>query len=95
MPPFLYRVFVVLSFVGFMATVYLLLHMLVLRLFRSPDSQVVAFFTVVTSPLTAPVRRLLPRGTPERRVRLATLGLCVLFWLVCRLVTGLVPARVE
>ena len=49
-----------------------------------PDSPVLWFFSVVTGPLTRPVRALLRAGTPERRVRLVALGVYVALWLGAR-----------
>jgi hypothetical protein len=95
MDPTFYRILWILAFVAFMATVYIALHVLVARLIRNPQSQVLGFFALVTSPLTSPVRRLLPRGTSERRVRLATLGICAAAWLLLRLVLNLNPPVVE
>ena len=68
----------------FMACVYLALHILFARLVARPDSPVLWFFGVVTGPLTRPVRALLPRGTPEPRVRAVALGLYVVLWLTVR-----------
>jgi uncharacterized protein YggT (Ycf19 family) len=71
---------VLVPFVLFMASVYLALHMLVARVVRRPDSQILWFFAVVTGPLTRPVRGLLPPGTAEARVRLMALALYVGLW---------------
>jgi hypothetical protein len=69
----------------FMASVYLGLHIAFARLVANPASQLLWFFGVVTGPLTRPVRALLPRGTPERRIRLVALGIYVVLWLGSRL----------
>ena len=68
-----------------MAAIYLLLHVAFARLIGRPDSPVVWFFSVVTGPLTRPVRVMLAPGTPERRVRLVALGAYTGLWLVSRL----------
>jgi hypothetical protein len=78
-------VLVIAWFLSYMASIYLALHMLVARLHRAPDSRLLWFFSVVTSPLTRPVRALLPPGTPEPRVRLVALGFYVSLWLVTRI----------
>ena len=82
--PYLLNVVVPLIF--FMASVYLALHIVFARLLRRPDSAVLWFFSVVTGPLTRPVRALLPRGTPEARVRMLALGVYLGLWLTVRVV---------
>ena len=69
----------------FMAWLYLALHMLFARLVRAPGSPLLWFFSVVTGPLTRPVRAVLPAGTPEPRVRLVALAVYVTLWLVARI----------
>lgn len=64
-----------------MASVYLASHILFARLIASPQSQVLAFFAIVTSPLTRPIRALLPPGTQEARVRAIALAIYVVLWL--------------
>ena len=51
---------VLVPFVFMMATVYLATHILIARFIASPQSQVLAFFTTVTAPLTHPVRHREP-----------------------------------
>jgi hypothetical protein len=81
-----YRLLVLVWFVAYMAAIYLGLHIVMARLISAPESRVLWFFSVVTTPLTAPVRAVLPRGIPEGRVRWITLALCVAIWLGARLV---------
>ena len=81
----LYRLLIVGWFVAYMAAIYLMLHMVVVRLSRNPNGTVLWFFSVLTSPLTWPVRAVLPEGTPERRVRLIALGAWLGLWLLTRL----------
>lgn len=81
----LYTINVVVPLVFFMASIYLGLHILFARLINRPDSPVLWFFSVVTGPLTRPVRAFLGAGTPERRVRLVALGLYVVLWLGSRI----------
>ena len=77
---------VVVPLLLFMACVYLALHIVFARLVARPDSPVLWFFAVVTGPLTRPIRALLPRGTPERRVRALALGVYLVLWLTVRAV---------
>lgn len=76
---------VVVPLVFFMAATYLLLHILFARFITRPNSPVLWFFTVVTGPLTRPVRAFLAAGTPERHVRLVALGVYVTLWLGSRI----------
>jgi hypothetical protein len=81
----LHTINVVVPLVLFMASVYLFLHILFARFITRPDSPVLWFFSVVTGPLTRPVRALLAVETPERRVRLVALGIYVVLWLGTRI----------
>jgi hypothetical protein len=69
----------------FMAWIYLALHIVFARLITRPDSPVLWFFSIVTGPLTRPVRMLMPAGSPERRVRTIALLAYVLLWLAVRI----------
>jgi hypothetical protein len=80
-----HRLLVLAWFVAYMAAIYLLLHIVVARLARSPGSRVLWFFGVVTGPLTRPVRAMLPAGTPEARVRWVTLAVLAGIWLATRI----------
>jgi len=76
----------VVPLVLFMAWIYLALHMLFASFVRRPESPVLWFFSVVTRPLTRPVRALLPPETPEARVRAISLGVYAVLWLLARVV---------
>lgn len=73
---------VMVPFVFMMATVYLATHILFVRLVTSPQSQVLAFFTIVTAPLTRPVRAFVRAGTPESRIRTIAFAVYLVLWLV-------------
>jgi hypothetical protein len=73
---------VLIPFLFMMASVYLATHMLFARLIGSPDSQVLAFFTIVTAPLTRPVRAFLRPGTAEPRVRAIALVVYLILWVL-------------
>jgi len=81
----LHTVNIVIPLVFFMASIYLLLHVIFARLITRPDSPVLWFFGVVTGPLTRPIRAVLAPGTSERRVRLVSLWVYVAFWLGSRI----------
>ena len=84
----LYRLLVVVWFLAYTASLYLLLHMLVAGLSRRPQSRLLWFFAIVTSPLTRPVRAALRAGTPEPRVRAITLLVLVTIWMAARWLLG-------
>ena len=73
---------VLIPFLFMMASVYLATHILFARLIGSPESQVLAFFTIVTAPLTRPVRAFLRPGTAEPRVRAIALAIYLVLWIV-------------
>jgi uncharacterized protein YggT (Ycf19 family) len=72
---------VLVPFLFMMATVYLAAHILFARLVSSPQSQVLAFFAIVTSPLTRPIRVFLPPGTGDARVRAIALAVYLVLWI--------------
>jgi uncharacterized protein YggT (Ycf19 family) len=80
-----YRLVVFSWFLAYMASIYLALHIVVARLSNTPDSRLLWFFGVLTGPLTYPIRAVVPAGTPETRVRYIALAVCVLCWLVTRM----------
>lgn len=80
----LIRLVLVLGFVAYMAAVYLVLHMIFSRFIRSPQSPVLWFFGIVTRPLTAPIRAVVPGGTSEQRVRLIALAAYAVVWLLSK-----------
>jgi hypothetical protein len=83
-----------LPFVFFMASTYLALHIVCARLVpRGRPSAVLWFFSIVTGPLTRPVRALLPPGTPEPRVRALSLAVYVGLWIASRFVLGAFASR--
>ena len=83
---------VLVPFLFMMASVYLLLHIACARLIARSGSQVLGFFSVVTAPLTHPVRALLPAGTPESRVRVIALAVYLVLWVLTdRLLRGVTP----
>jgi hypothetical protein len=80
------RLLLVLGFLAYMAGIYLLVHIVFVRLIRNPESPVLWFFSVVTGPLTRPVRALLPPGASESRLRWVALGTCAAIWLLTKIV---------
>jgi hypothetical protein len=85
MDALIYRLLLLISFIAYMAAIYVALHIVVAHFSRSPRSQLLWFFSVLTGPLTRPVRRLLPQGITESQLRFVTLAVCVVIWLAARL----------
>ena len=92
LPHFIY---IVVPLALFMAWIYLALHVVFARVIGDRRSPVLWFFGIVTGPLTRPVRVVLAPETPESRVRLVSLGVYFVLWLVVRVaLAGLMgPAR--
>jgi uncharacterized protein YggT (Ycf19 family) len=83
---FFVRLLLVLGFLAYMAGIYLLVHIVFARLVRNPESPVLWFFSVITGPLTRPVRAFLPPGASEARLRWLALGVCAAIWLLTKVV---------
>jgi hypothetical protein len=79
-----FRLGVLVWFLAYMATIYLLLHIVVARLSRAPESRLLWFFGVLTGPLLAPVRAILPAGTSPAQLRWAGLAVYATIWLAMR-----------
>ena len=80
------RLLLVVGFLAYMAGIYLLVHIVFARLIRDPASPVLWFFSVITGPLTRPVRTFLPPDAPQARVRWLALGVCAAIWLLTKVV---------
>jgi hypothetical protein len=89
------RLLVVVRFLCFVAVVYLGLHIVFSRLISRSDSKILWFFSIITSPLTWPVRVWLAPGTPESRLRFAALFLYVLLWALLLLATEMVASTLH
>ena len=64
-----------------MAVIYLALHLLVCRSAK-PTSKVLWFFSVITAPLTRPIRKWLLPSTSERRRLTLALIIYLLLWIL-------------
>ncbi len=84
----LYRAVILLWFVSYMSAIYLSLHLIAARFARSPESRLLWFFSIVTGPLTRPVRAILPAGTDPTRIRLLALLLYGILWILLRTLLG-------
>jgi hypothetical protein len=90
MSEFALQVIVLLRFLCFIALFYLMLHILVSRVIKKPDHKVLWFFTVLTDPLTRPVRAWIAGDLPEPRVRVMALIFYGVLWLVAVVLTRMV-----
>jgi uncharacterized protein YggT (Ycf19 family) len=77
-----FQLIVLLRFVFFIALFYLMLHILVSRIIKKRENKVLWFFSVLTEPLTRPVRALIAVEMPEQRVRLIALVFYGVLWFV-------------
>ncbi len=78
-----YRLGVLVWFLAYMATIYLLLHIVVARFSRAPESRLLWFFGIVTRPLLAPIRAVAPGLSPSR-LRWAALAFYGGIWLATK-----------
>jgi hypothetical protein len=85
MEALIYRLLLLISFMAYMAAIYITLHIVVAHFSRTPESRLLWFFSVLTSPLTRPIGRLLPAGLTESQLRYVTLAACIIIWLATRL----------
>ena len=88
MEEFALRLVLIMGFLAYMAGVYLVLHIIFARFIRAPESRTLWFFTVVTRPLTRPIRAFVPRETSDARIRWLALGLYAAFWLVTKVLVA-------
>jgi uncharacterized protein YggT (Ycf19 family) len=68
-------------FLCFMALFYLALHKIVSRFSRKPNSKLLWFFSVVTAPLTRPIRVWMMPGAADDQVLSRSLLVYALLWL--------------
>lgn len=84
------RFLLLLRFLCFVAVVYLALHVLFARLISKPDSKVLWFFSIVTMPLTRPIRVWLTSEASDSRVRFAALVFYCVLWVIILVATEIV-----
>ncbi|HEU4340011.1 MAG TPA: hypothetical protein VFU31_00425 [Candidatus Binatia bacterium] len=82
MAEFVLRLLVLLRFVCFVAVVYLTLHVIFSRLISKSDSKVLWFFSVLTVPLTRPVRAWFVPNASESQLLFAAMLLYGLLWML-------------
>jgi hypothetical protein len=84
-----YRLLSLISFIAYMAAIYVTLHIVVAQLIRTRGSRLLWFFSVLTAPLTQSIRRLVPGRCTESQIRYVTLAACVVVWVGIRLLLAL------
>jgi hypothetical protein len=90
MTAFTLRVLFLLRFLCFMSLVYLGLHSIFAWLISRPDSRVLWFFSVLTSPLTRPLQTWIAPNTPEPQRRRVALLVYGMLWALITLVMQIV-----
>jgi hypothetical protein len=83
----LWQILFLARFLCFMAIVYLALHKLVFRLSQKPNSKLLWFFAVLTTPLTRPVRAWIMPGASDDQLLSRSLLFYGFLWL-CLILIG-------
>jgi hypothetical protein len=81
------RLLLLARFLSFVALVYLGLHILFSRFITKTDSKLLWFFSVLTRPLTWPIRKRLGPQPSEARLRLLAVALYAALWLLLFIAT--------
>lgn len=81
------QILVLARFLCFMAIFYLALHKLVFRFSQKPNSKLLWFFSVLTTPLTRPVRAWSMPGASENQLLSRSLLVYGFLWL-CLVLIG-------
>jgi hypothetical protein len=89
------QLLVLLRFLCFVAVFYLGLHIVFSRLISRPDSKVLWFFSVITSPLTRPVRVWVAPHASEPHLRFVALIVYGLLWGLVLVLTSMVTPAVR
>jgi hypothetical protein len=82
---FTLRLLFLLRFLCFMSLVYLGLHIVFAWLISRPDSKVLWFFSVLTSPLIRPLQMWIAPNSPEPHRRLVALMVYGVLWVLLTL----------
>lgn len=85
-----FKLFFLLRFLCFVAVVYLALHWTVRRFSAKPNSKLLWFFSVVTAPLTRPVKAWIKPSLTDDRILSAALLFYGFLWIVIVFVERLV-----
>ena len=82
-------------FLCFVAVVYLGLHIVFSRLISKSDSKILWFFSVITLPLTRPVRAWFVPGTTHSRLRFVALVFYIVLWVLLLIATKIVASMLH
>ena len=82
-------------FICFVAVVYLGLHIVFSRLISRSDSKILWFFSIITLPLTRPVRAWFVPGATESRLRFVALVFYVVLWVLILVVAKIVESTLH
>jgi hypothetical protein len=88
------QLLILLRFIIFIALFYLALHAIVARLIANPQSKILGFFDIITSPLLFPVRRWFGANVPPTNLRLKALLFYGVLWLLAAVAAGIVADRI-
>jgi hypothetical protein len=88
------RLLILLRFIIFIALFYLALHAIVARLIANPQSKVLGFFDIITSPLLYPVRMWFGANMPSADLRFRALLFYGVLWLLAAVAAGIVADRI-
>lgn len=89
------QLLVLVRFLCFMAVIYLGLHIIFSRLISRPDSKILWFFSVLTLPLTWPVRTWLAPRVPDSRLRFLALIFYAVLWVTTLVTTEMVASTLH
>jgi hypothetical protein len=89
------QLLVLVRFLCFVAVIYLGLHIIFSRLISRPDSKILWFFSVITLPLTWPVRAWSASSTPESRLRFVALVFYCVLWVLILVATDMVTSTLH
>jgi uncharacterized protein YggT (Ycf19 family) len=87
------QLLILLRFIIFIGLFYLALHAIAARLITKPESKILEFFNIITSPLLYPVRVWFGADVPPTSLRLRALLFYGVLWLLAAVAAGIVADR--
>jgi hypothetical protein len=89
------QLLVLVRFLCFMAVIYLGLHIIFSRLISRADSKILWFFSILTTPLTWPVRVWRPSEASDSRLRLLAIVFYCVLWVLILVATDMVASMLH